>query len=192
MKFFFSTPDNILLNFNLGEFSMSEPLNTADVQAFFEEIQTRTTVNLTDADLSRFSIGNIVTALKSNTKLETLVLARNRVGELELRCILHMLKKHPTVLSVYIIDNSLSDFGGAPVADLLEENTRLKSLSLGWNRLGPRFARHIAGALEKNTTLTSLNLFMNRLEKEGCAVIAKALERNTTLKSLDLEGNNLA
>jgi len=69
--------------------------------------------------------------------------------------------------------------------------TRLQSLNLAWNDLGPAGASSLAPSLMVLTGLQSLNLSGNDLGPDGMLSLAPSLTVLTELQNLDLLGNDL-
>ncbi|TYZ69301.1 hypothetical protein PybrP1_003929 [[Pythium] brassicae (nom. inval.)] len=69
--------------------------------------------------------------------------------------------------------------------------SRLRTLDLGFNRIGDRGAALLAQALETNATLERLYLSGNDIGPAGALALARALAANSALRSLHLSGNNV-
>jgi Leucine Rich repeat len=72
---------------------------------------------------------------------------------------------------------------------LQQPGTVLKSLNLGYNKLGDEFVSVLANGLKKGSKLEELNLTNNCIGIEGAKKLADALYYNTTLVDLWLDEN---
>lgn len=70
-------------------------------------------------------------------------------------------------------------------------DSRLRTLDLGFNRIGDRGAALLARALETNAVLERLYLSGNDIGPTGAQALARALAANSSLRSLHLSGNNV-
>ena len=77
------------------------------------------------------------------------------------------------------------------LALVLETNTTLRMLKLGYNRVNAAGAAALAAALEANTTLQELDLHNTNVGDAGVASLAAALKTNRTLQTLGLSSCNL-
>ena len=96
--------------------------------------------------------------------------------------------------------NSLTDADVAVIARLLK-GSRIDSLDLSGNLIGPNGAHQIGlvlkdgvglGSLAKNVQLTELDLSGNKIGSTGCKTIGQSLRRNNSLKRLDLGDNKIS
>jgi len=77
------------------------------------------------------------------------------------------------------------------LADVLEKNTVVRKLCLGWNDIGDLGAERLALALQKNKVLKELILTENGITHIGAEKLAAALQINSTLEVLDLMNNRI-
>ena len=77
------------------------------------------------------------------------------------------------------------------LASQLARNSRISSLGIGHNALGPVGMRRLNGVLRSHGSLSTLDVSANALGIEGAAVIADLLRENTVLKRVDLGANAL-
>ena len=84
--------------------------------------------------------------------------------------------------------NKLDATAGKALAEALAVNKGLRSLDVGFNRLGTEGAPPL---LATSSMLSAINLSWNGIGAEGAPALADALERNCTLKSCDLRSNEL-
>ena len=98
--------------------------------------------------------------------------------------------KSPIFLN--LIDNHIGDAEIEKLANVLKNNTTLKTLYLDVNRIGPTGGVALANVLNSNTTLRTLKLGVNHIGPTGAEALANALNINTTLRTLDIRLNHLA
>lgn len=94
----------------------------------------------------------------------------------------------PGVELLDVRGNMIQDGGFIVAANLLKNNTSLRTLLLDGNRASVIGASALASALTFNTGLTSLSLSNNGIEYDGMILILRSLRCNSTLKSLNLAG----
>ena len=80
----------------------------------------------------------------------------------------------------------LSDVGVSFIAEGLQKNTTLKSMSLCDCNITPCGAKCLAEMLMVNSSLIYLHIAQNPIRDEGVAHLAEALEKNKTLRSLSM------
>jgi hypothetical protein len=87
--------------------------------------------------------------------------------------------------------NRLNDEGISAVCEAIQSNkeTKIASLNMGANSIGPMGAKSVAAMVAVTGALTKLSLAQNELEEQGTKAICEALEQNTTLKELDISGS---
>lgn len=137
----------------------------------------------------------IATALRSNTRLQTLALALNPIGAEGARRLAAALR-HNTALTVLdLSDCGVGDAGAEALGAALRGNTVLRELRLQGNGIGQRGAAAIAGALRINpAALRTLNLRLNRLDAHAGTMLLEAVrhakttpEAGSSLSKLHLE-----
>ena len=121
-----------------------------------------------------------------------LYLTQVQFGAPGARQMAELLRSNPGVTEVDASSCGIKGLSGAAaLGDALRNNTVLRRLNLGNNRLGDAGAESIAAGLAVNTALRSLNLAHNRVGPLGAAALARALQANRALTSLDLDLNRL-
>jgi hypothetical protein len=88
--------------------------------------------------------------------------------------------------------NSLKDEGVSAVFEAIQINkeTKLASLNMHANSIGPMGAKSVAAMVAVIGALTKLSLAWNKLGEEGTEAICEALKQNRTLKELDMSGRD--
>lgn len=69
--------------------------------------------------------------------------------------------------------------------------SRLVSLNLAWNSLGPESISVLRPALRAHRSLTKLDLYKNSLQAEGMATLCEVLRSLTALQDLDIRYNRI-
>jgi Ran GTPase-activating protein (RanGAP) involved in mRNA processing and transport len=81
--------------------------------------------------------------------------------------------------------------GVGPLVEVLASNSKLESLDLRNNRIGPAGAEAVARMLETNKSLVKLDLRWNEIGSAGAEALLNAFRVNRTLKQLELAGNKI-
>jgi Ran GTPase-activating protein (RanGAP) involved in mRNA processing and transport len=134
-------------------------------------------------------------ALNVYVSLETLNLSGNYIKSFDLA---PAFKKNPTLTSLDLSDNLISEDGVVEIAHALEICRTLRSLNLAKNKLSPSNVsglseaglRALGQALGKNPALESLDLSHNSIDTSGAVHLALGMKTNTNLQSLDLSNNS--
>ncbi|KAF4325040.1 hypothetical protein BBO99_00000635 [Phytophthora kernoviae] len=108
------------------------------------------------------------------------------------RALAALLRSSHNIVSISLEWNNvgLLDQGVDALADALEVDTRLVTLDLRNNNIGPEGAKALAKALRRNRTLRQLDLRWNEVGNPGVLAFREALQTNHSLVSLELMGNN--
>ena len=69
--------------------------------------------------------------------------------------------------------------------------TRLVTLDLSYNSLGPKGVETVAAALDEHASLQYINLAGNNMGREGAEALSKGVARNRVLRALDVSVNRL-
>eukprot|EP00729_Bicosta_minor_P009574 gene9574-2886_t len=99
------------------------------------------------------------------------------------------LNANTALTTLSIGGNAIANEGAAALADVLKTNRMMTTLSLGGNSIGASGAIAIAEALKTNSMLTSLDLGGNSIPNEGALALADALKTNAVLTTLYLDSN---
>ncbi|CAF4190867.1 unnamed protein product, partial [Adineta steineri] len=128
-----------------------------------------------------------------NKQCTILYLPNNRIASQGVSILARALHDNTSLERLDIFSNCVGDVGVASLAQVLaENNSTLKSLKLGWNRITDKGVGYLAEMLKKNRTLIELSLPWNRISDKGVKQLADALTKhNTTLKKLSLDLNDL-
>jgi hypothetical protein len=129
-------------------------------------------------------------ALLPRNPLASLHLDCNRIGPHGAGALAHALAQDSACLLHLSLDfTGISDAGATQLAQCLEHNRHLSSLSLVGNELADSGAFALAHALVANEALTHLQLDSNCIADAGATRMIQALERKTSLRVLSLDGN---
>ncbi|XP_066512908.1 ribonuclease inhibitor-like [Hoplias malabaricus] len=173
--------------------------------------------HLEDSEVKKLCDG-----LKSpRCKLETLGLARCRLGKQSCEHLKSVLLKNSSLKTLDLSDNDLQDSGVEKLCDgLKSEDCKLETLRLARCRLGKQSCEHLKSVLLEKSSLKNLDLSNNDLQDSGvkklcdglksedckletlrlnycdlsedsCDSLASVLSSDSTLKELDLSDNDL-
>ena len=191
-------------------------LTTAPILRALKEGCNLQMLNLENNNMTEQVAEDLANVIKSNPGLEELYLSDNNF-KTSATTILQALQKNALLQKISLQFNSLTEEISEYLADVIQNNTDLKDLDLGYNMLGPstvvvlqalkrncklkilnlcsnnmtgRVAEHLANVSKNNSGLKQLCLSDNDL-KSSAVVIFKALKENTELEGLYLQNNNM-
>jgi Ran GTPase-activating protein (RanGAP) involved in mRNA processing and transport len=95
------------------------------------------------------------------------------------------------LVRLFIRDTSMGDQGASAIADALETNTSLRSLSLTSCGITAVGATSLGRALIENETLSRLSLAHNRIGVDGLIALASGIRESMTLTSLNAMSNHI-
>lgn len=130
-------------------------------------------------------------AIKACHTLKVFHLHRSGVDDEKVRVLISHVLDHPSLLTLDLSHNKISDSGARAVGKLLNGRCNLTTLNLCDNKIRSNGAAAIGHALGKNTTLSCINLRLNRLGDDGGQAICRALLKNKTLTHVHLGSNDL-
>jgi len=119
----------------------------------------------------------------------SMVKTASRLGHAIGRCLCH----NTTLVSLILRDAELLNEGVAALADGLLSNheSRLKSIDLASNGIGPEGTERLAALLTSSTSLVKLDLTGNQLGAAGAIALMTALQTNVTLTALSVRDNDI-
>ncbi len=135
------------------------------------------------------SIERLATLLRSLPAIETLDLQWNSIGAHDAQILTSALP--PSLRSLALGHNELSDEGCALFATALLNHSRLERLDLSVNHVQANGARALARLLRSNIVLTSLDLLGNHLRNDGVEYLLAALNGHSALRTLNVFGNGI-
>ena len=127
--------------------------------------------------------------LLHRTTLQELTLCDADIGDGELTIIAQHLQQNYTLKSLTLSNNRISHRGAIV---LLQQNSALKKLILSHNNIGNNGAIALAKILQFNSTLEELDISVAGISDDGARAIAQALQHNNTLKTLILSYNKVS
>lgn len=133
----------------------------------------------------------IAEALAGAPAVEGLWLKRNPLGPDAGPILARLLRSHPRLDTLDLVNTGLLDAGAAPLLDAAAESPALRHLYLGTNGLSTRSAAAIGRLLSDSDQLDSLYVSCNRLGDDGVRLIAAGLRHNRGLKRLGLASNRI-
>ena len=84
----------------------------------------------------------------------------------------------------------VTERGWGEIADALQKNTHLKTLSLDYCQLGDTSVEIIAKGLENNQSLTTLDLEANGITEKGAKKLHELVHVNSVIKDITLMPGN--
>ncbi len=123
----------------------------------------------------------------------SLILHENAVGDEGAAAVASLVEKYPSVRTVDLSQNMISQVGAKAVAEALQKpEVKVSTLDFAKNYIGAEGAKVFAEAIKKSQTLAVLRLNGNSIEDEGVESIAAALESpDSKLAQLDLTSNRI-
>ncbi|AMP89689.1 type IV secretion protein Dot [Legionella pneumophila] len=125
--------------------------------------------------------------MKSNASLDTLILGKTNLGQINSPDALTWLRACLNLNSLILIDNNLSRLNVDSLCEFLANNPQtLKKLDLSKNAYMGDDAIKLAKALTINTHIETLVLDDNYIENEGLQAIIKLVKTNKNITSLSI------
>jgi Ran GTPase-activating protein (RanGAP) involved in mRNA processing and transport len=153
----------------------------------------RTNKSLCELYLSENQLGDegtsfLVDGLLENKTLTKLDLRSNEIGVEGALSLAVLVKQSLSLTALYIGMNELGNVGAETLSHGLTYS-RLNTLDISDNNIGPHGAHALSKMLQTNTKLYELNLSFNLIGDEGASAIANTLDKNATLRCLSLRRN---
>ena len=130
-------------------------------------------------------------ASNSKSKLESLYLDSNDMGDGGAKAIADMLAKRHRMTELGLRDVGMTTEGAIAVFRGVGESSRVETLDVSKNNIGPDAGAAIRDMLLASTKMKRLDLSENRLGDQGTKVIAAALKKNSSLQALWLHDNDI-
>jgi len=150
-----------------------------------------TAIRITRAHLKPETLAILSWAIAQCNVLEHVHLNGHRKLKKGLRYVLPAVWMAPSVKTLALRDNKLVDDAGVLGKLLAKDDSQLKALDLGGNKLSFDGMKCIAEGLTHNTTLKELHLDKNGLSPEAVIMLAEGLGDSSPLTVLNLQHNNL-
>lgn len=147
-------------------------------------------------DLCKQSLGaeggrRISTALRSNTRVRSLLLGTNALGDEGVASVARMAQDHPAIETLYLGCNRIRAAGTASLCEAVETNPRIRSLWLKRNPLGDDGVALLAEMLSRTSALQVLDLVNCGMTDRGLRTLLDGVARNRSLTHLYLGANGL-
>ncbi|EAY10282.1 Leucine Rich Repeat family protein [Trichomonas vaginalis G3] len=147
-------------------------------------------INLVNVRMDDIIADKLIDALNANSFIAKISLQKNQISKRICMRIFDLLKAHPKLTHLEIIDNDVDDESIEHLSNVLislPPNRDSIMLILRKNSFDIRGARALARAIEKNAPVVWLDLRGNdHIGDAGVKAIAFALTKNRTLSGLDL------
>ena len=127
--------------------------------------------------------------LLRGTTLQELTLCDAYIGDGEVTIIAQHLQQNYTLKSLTLSNNRISHRGAIV---FLQQNSALKKFILSNNNIGSDGAIALAKILQFNSTLEELDIRGAGISDDGARAITQALQHNSTLKTLILSYNKVS
>ena len=141
-------------------------------------------LDLEDWPLDEAGLTRLLTALKGNRLVTSLVIALDENSPAGMVGLVAALKENATLSSVQVTGATIDEDDAMRLASVLKHNTTLTALSLAGSRIGDAGVGQLATALKSNAVLTSLVLADEGIGADGVASLADMLKSNKTLETL--------
>ena len=179
---------SLLLN-NVGERGAQVLAEGLSRSSLLSLTMYATQLDLHDRSIGDTGAGHIAATIKHHPTLTSLCLAQNQLSNMGLSCIIENLPS--SKIEELDLRTNLIDCDGAKlISSFLSQNSTLKRLILNENhRIRSDGVKEIALSLTRNSSLELLSLRSCGIGKKGAERFATCLAQNSTLQVLDLCGN---
>ncbi len=146
-----------------------------------------TKLNLARCELSEQSMEILATILANNPNLKLLNLSRCKINSERFNLLKPALINHKNLASLVLDNNILETEGAAIIFELLQAQTSIKNLDVGYNELGDQGMKAFAEVIRKDQ-LVSLHLECNKIDN-GVAYLISGLKASTRMLELNISCN---
>eukprot|EP01128_Nolandella_sp_AFSM9_P001883 TRINITY_DN12285_c0_g1_i1.p1 TRINITY_DN12285_c0_g1~~TRINITY_DN12285_c0_g1_i1.p1 ORF type:complete len:1167 (-),score=367.22 TRINITY_DN12285_c0_g1_i1:162-3662(-) len=153
------------------------------------EANTMKVVNLKMEGLEDEHVFQLLTSLKQNTSVHTLILDGNEMEVNSFMALRALLEQTETLRYLSLNFVILGELGCKAIVPGLISNSSLRFLSVSGNDLFENGMEALAVGLATNTSIETLILSENSISDGGCETLAELMKTNTTLTALDLSNN---
>eukprot|EP00808_Paulinella_micropora_P028888 g74561.t1 len=135
----------------------------------------------------------VAKGLQVNTTVQTLNIGYNNLGDKGAALIAEAIKVNKTLTILSLMYNGIGETGTKAIGEALRENkeSKLQTLDISVNYIGPQGAAAIANMLKVNKTVINIALASNEIGHAGAKAMGAALKVNNMLTSLELSHNNI-
>ena len=139
------------------------------------------------------ALGRLVQAVDPPTQVKSIILAKNNLGDKAGKLLCDALADQLTMTELDLSSNKLGGAAfGEALRGILENNSVLERLELGWNGITSSIAKRIVPGLSTNPSLQYIGLQWNALGDEGGVALGYALRHNKALEVLDVSHCSIA
>ena len=162
---------------------------------------TNLNLSFNDVDESSMTLRNFI--ISSECKLRKLLINGSDVDDKECVELVDALKRNSTIIHLGLAKNKIGESellnvvmpdivtGGEALASLLQINNTLKILDLSWNAIRLASSEQFGSALEFNKSLIDLDISYNNFGDLGSQYLGRSLKYNNTLIRLNLSYNSI-
>ncbi|KAI0212755.1 hypothetical protein LSAT2_002305 [Lamellibrachia satsuma] len=119
-----------------------------------------------------------------------LAMKHHGLGELDMKALAKPLQFSDITTGVMLVPDSSILLSLVDHLLCTQNNTRIETIDLEGNDIGPRGAKYLSRALRENVFVTQLVLADNNIGSSGAEVLCKMLGENYAISTLDLSSNN--
>nr|XP_034176814.1 uncharacterized protein LOC117602658 [Osmia lignaria] len=142
-------------------------------------------------DLTKLSGLQPIQSLKDMLLSDSINLQYYGVNSAIIRPLCEALMNNPSVETINLTGNWLSEDACYHLNDLLTKNNIITTLFLSGCLIGPNGAAKIYDGIMRNVTLTTLDLSDCNIRNEGLSHVTTAICNNESIQNLSLSGNHL-
>ncbi|KAM5291825.1 leucine-rich repeat-containing protein 34 [Ctenodactylus gundi] len=152
-------------------------------------------LDLGDCDLGMQSVIAFATVLTQNQAIKGINLNRPLLyGDQEESTVHvgHMLKENHCLVELHMCKHGIKNYGLQQLCNALYQNSSLRYLDIGCNKITHDGMMYLADVLRSNATLEVIDLSFNRIENAGAKYLSETLTSyNRSLKALSVISNNI-
>ena len=143
--------------------------------------------------ISATGVEQITSALANNKSVSGLWLKRNPVGDAGAAAIARLIRSNKRIKLLDLVNTNIGKRGLGELSDALKESDcQVRQVYLGGNGFDADDAQTIADFLQVNTSLESLSIGVSHIGDDGALAIANAIGDNQTLRELGLASNGIS
>lgn len=185
--------DSLRNNESLASLMIETGSDTPSYHAIFSALQSNHT-------LFSLKSGGVITNeraiilaefLQTNPSLKSLDISFNNISDIGMQRIAHALRHNTSIHQLDISSNHFGERGLDELMDTMHTNQSIWALKIGYASINDQTVCYVARMLQNNVTLRSLQMPMHMLSEEGALQLAQALEFNSTLIELDLSSSTI-
>ena len=141
------------------------------------------------SDYANSKLGQRIAQFQKKSKID---LSDGTYTDRDMEIVIEQVIKGNKCQELVLYRNNISKEGALKLAEALKNNTSLKKLNLGYNRIGDKGVEYIVEALlQSNKTLAKLHLQSNYITEKGAEHLAEMLRMNRSIRHLGLDYNSI-